>query len=65
MKKILIYIFILSFMISCGGSASSSSDDNKPKEKDNTSKNNTNEDETPCNNLIVKDGETPPVLPDC
>lgn len=65
MKKILIYILIVGFMISCGGEVGSTGG-NKDKSGNNSSSGgstNNNED-NPCRDKPLGDnGETPPSLP--
>ena len=60
MKKILTYIMIIGFLISCGGDVSTDSGTT------NASASNGNYEGTPCTNKpVAEDGETPPTIPDC
>lgn len=62
MKKLLIYIAIVGFLISCGGDVNTDNG-NKPPAQNNG---NGNGEKTPCaQQPTADDGETPPALPDC
>lgn len=61
MKKLFIYIFIMSFVISCGGTVGTDNGNKKPP-----TSNGNNDEKNPCTNKpVAEDGETPPAIPDC
>ncbi len=63
MKKILAYIFIFIFIVSCGGDVTSDGNKNN-NGSNNPSQGNDNPDD-PCTKPVAEDGETPPSIPAC
>ena len=65
MKKILVYILIVGFMISCGGEVGSTGGNKGANGNNNASQGNSNNDDDPCDKPKAEAGETPPALPSC